>query len=252
MALEDKVIVTKSKLDALADEINSIRNSTNKIKIDDMKTLMATMEMWENIGEMYARDGIYTGTAKNISLGYLTRISYYMYYYGINTGSIIGPSVQTIYKRGLALSKFSSVDFPKLKSLSFEAMAGMSNISTLDFPSLIYMDQYALTVGEEQTRGASKRTYYYDNLESIHIGASVTSAATINLDLANFKKLYMPKLTGIYLDYTSVPTNNATLSIPSDTTGDNALPYIYVPSNLVDQYKTATNWVLWADYIKAA
>lgn len=253
MTVEEKVLVTKSKLDSIADEINTIRGSTNQIKINDMITILSAhdIEQWNTIGQMYARDGTYTGDAHDINLGYLTRIPYYMFFYGINTGSITGKSVLTIYKRGLALSKFSAVSFPKLKSLSFEALAGMSNLTTLKLDALTYLDQYALTVGQEQTTGASLRTYYYDNLEKIELGASVTTQATINIDLTNFRKLYMPKLTGIYLDYTTVPINNASITIPTDTTGDNALPNIYVPSDLVDQYKAATNWAVWSDYIKA-
>ena len=245
--LNQLVIVTKSKLDALADQINSIRGSTTKIKITDMQTILQSAEIWENTLEMYARDGYYSGTAKDINLGYAARIPYYCFYYGINTGAITGNSVQTIYKRGLGLSQFLAINFPNLKSLSYESLAGMSNLKEITLKNLTYLDQYAIKSASEQTQGSSKRTYIYDNLETIHLGSNVSTQATINLDLTNFNKESMPKLKGIWLDYQQVPINNATLSIP---TGE--LPNIYVLPNLVDQYKTATNWSLYADYIKAA
>lgn len=82
------------------------------------------------------------------------------------------------------------------------------------------------------------------NLLNITIPSSVTEIGTKALQIGNYSSSGDKNAT-IIMKPTTPPT------IASDTFDKNMLNKIYVPSASVEAYKTAANWVNFADYIEA-
>lgn len=82
------------------------------------------------------------------------------------------------------------------------------------------------------------------NLLNITIPSSVTEIGTKALQIGNYSSSGDKNAT-IIMKPTTPPT------IASDTFDKNMLNKIYVPSASVESYKTAANWINFADYIEA-
>ena len=85
-------------------------------------------------------------------------------------------------------------------------------------------------------------------LKYVNLSGWTTEALTSNSSMFQFSS----KLEAVVIDSPSVfrlTNSNAFNGTP--ISGNYATKgYVYVPDNLVDEYKSATNWTLYADYIK--
>jgi len=73
-------------------------------------------------------------------------------------------------------------------------------------------------------------------------GSTVKMGTRVFSGCTNLQKFVMPNIT-------SIPTLNST-NVFTSTPIASGTGYIYVPDNLVDSFKTATNWSTYADQIK--
>jgi len=118
-------------------------------------------------------------------------------------------------------SSLTSVDFPAATLISSSAFSGCSSLASVNFPTATSIYEYAF-------RGCT-------NLTSVDFPL-VTS---INSNAFNSCR----NLTSVILRANQVATLSSTNAFPSNT-------IIYVPDDLVDQYKVANNWSTIADRIK--
>lgn len=104
----------------------------------------------------------------------------------------------------------TSISFPKCRYIGYNTFNSCSNLTSVSFPSCNYIDRYAF------------RSCY--TLSQIYLMNS--SICT----LSNSNAFYSTPFTG-YSSYFS------------------GTPSIYVPTSLVDAYKSATNWAYFSSYI---
>lgn len=143
-------------------------------------------------------------------------------------------------------SQLTSVSFPVVTSIGLNAFNGCSNLTSVSFPAATSID------------GNAFRSCFWLTSVSFPAATSIDSSAFYGcsqLTSASFPVVTSiggnafnscSQLTSVILGNTS---QVATLSSTSAfTNADNAI--IYVPDELVDSYKAATNWSTYADRIK--
>ena len=156
-----------------------------------------------------------------------TQVGAYAFYSDPLMASVSLPAVTDIGSNAFYnCSSLTSVFIPGATSISSYAFAYCSSLTTAEFPLLT-------TVG----------TYVFQ---------SCSSLTTLDFPLAtiisNYAFRYCGLLTSLTLSNTTVATLGSTNAFQS-TQIASGTGYIYVPDDLVDQYKTATNWSTYADQI---
>lgn len=179
---------------------------------------------------------------------------------------------------GILDGSFSGEYFSdKLTSLKDRAFGDMKNVTGVSLPNCTTFD------GESTFNNASSLTnVYLPNLTTMANGKyTFTRTKLTEVDLpslttvADFigtfytatliKKINLPKLSGITIGssafngaqkLTTLALGGSELNPLDNTNAFNNTPiasgtgYVYVPDALVDSYKSATNWVTFADQIK--
>ena len=172
----------------------------------------------------------------------------------------IDGSLTSVSSGVLAIKEYSlygcknvtSAVFPNATNIERYALAYMDNLATASFPNV----STASTVGYQ--------FLYCYKLKSISIGALQavqqymfnTCMALEKIDLPIVSSIagssfrYCHALTAIILRRTSGVVSLATNAL-SNTPIASGAGYVYVPAALVDSYKVATNWVTYAEKIRA-
>lgn len=165
----------------------------------------------------------------------------------------------------------------KLTSLKERAFGAMKNVTGVSLPNCTTFD------GESTFNGASSlESVYLPNLTTMANGRyTFTRTKLTEVDLPSLttvsdftgtfytatliKKINLPKLSGITIGssafngaqkLTTLVLGGSELNPLDNTNAFNNTPiasgtgYVYVPDALVDSYKSATNWVTFADQIK--
>lgn len=175
---------------------------------------------------------------------------------GILDGGISGAysnsDIRQLRKYALAYcSNLTDVDFPNVRTASSYCLAYCDNLKNANFPSVV--------------SGEMGMFHYCTNLlnptlpvlnavrDSCFRGCSKLSKIDFPKvkSIANYAFYTCTSLTALILRYAdSVVTLSTTSAFKSSgvTAGTG---YIYVPSALVESYKTATNWSTYADQIRA-
>lgn len=127
-----------------------------------------------------------------------------------------------------ACSGLTSIYIPKVTSITTQTFYGCDALETLNLPSV-------KTTGTQGVR-------HCDKLTRVDFGA-VTNIGALTLDSCSLLDTLIVRTSSVCsLGNTSALTGT---KIASGT------GYIYVPDNLVDSYKSATNWSTYAAQIKA-
>ncbi len=126
-----------------------------------------------------------------------------------------------------ACSSLVSVNIPKVTSITTQTFYGCAALETLNLPSV-------KTTGTQGIRNCKKLT-------RVDFGA-VTNIGALTLDSCS--------LLDTLIVRTSSVCTLANTSALSGTKIASGTGYIYVPDNLVDSYKAATNWITYANQIK--
>lgn len=127
-----------------------------------------------------------------------------------------------------ACSGLTSIYIPKVTSITTQTFYGCSALETLNLPSV-------KTTGTQGIRNCKKLT-------RVDFGA-VTNIGALTLDSCSL-------LDTLIVRTSSVCTLGNTSAL-SGTKIASGTGYIYVPDNLVNSYKEATNWSTYASQIKA-
>ena len=162
-------------------------------------------------------------------------------FYGCgNLTSISLPELTTIdMSNGIGSfcdTQLTSINLPKLTTITNPSLnpsgrgmfANCSSLTTLNFPNLTHIGVQGLSDADYLT--------------------SITLPKAVFIDDFAFAKC--SSLTSLTLSGSTVCTLNGTNAF-YDTAINSRSGYIYVPSNLVNSYKAATNWSTYASRIKA-
>ena len=131
------------------------------------------------------------------------------------------------YVKTLVEGTIKNVNLPNATSIGTSAFSSCSGLTSVSFPVATSIGQYAFNECSNLTEVS------FPNVTSIGEGAFYNCS----------------RLTTIY-----VGTNTSTVCTLSNTDAFKDctnLANIYVPANLVNDYKSATNWSSYADKIKA-
>ena len=150
-------------------------------------------------------------------------------------------------------TNLTTVNLPKCTSIGSCAFCGCTNLTTIDLPECTVIDS-----SPHHTVG----TINCLNLTTINLPKCISIKDNVFSNCTNLTTVNLPKCTSIG-EYAFSGCNNLQIIIlGADQIVDissftfiyasinNGTGYIYVPDNLVDSYKTATNWSSYANQIK--
>lgn len=193
--------------------------------------------------------------------------------------NIIGKNVVTLKESVLDRVPINYIDLPNCTKLSNYSLRGYNNagfpsVEYFNIPLLSYAAQYALSyrVFEQDViefntdfqannnsffSSSGKKICFSGKLSIFSGSFSYSKFEVIDIALLvisqgqNSLKVDPSVTRAIIIRNTEVPTLSVTTIFPTiEDIGDNDF-YIYVPSDLVDTYKTETNWTIWADRYRA-
>ena len=145
-------------------------------------------------------------------------------------------------------SALTSADFPAVTSIDSNAFSGCTALTSADFPVVTSISNYAFN-------GCSALTSA-DFPAVTSIGSSVfqNCSALTSADfpavtsIGSYAFRYCSALTSLTLSKNQVATLGST-SVFTGTPIASGTGYVYVPDDLVDQYKASTNWKTYANQI---
>lgn len=179
--------------------------------------------------EQDSTDGI---ISRSISGSYsndrITKVGKYGFYACNGLTSIDFPALTSIAEYGFyRCIKLTSVALPALTSIAEYGFYGCLKLISVDFPALTSIEGYG----------------FYDCRELTSVDFSALTS------IKRYAFSTCSNLTTIILRSNEVCTLAATNAFNA-TPIKSGTGYIYVPDNLVDSYKAATNWSTYADQIK--
>ena len=170
-----------------------------------------------------------------------TQIGQYAFYSCSKLTSIDLPSATSIGNSAFhSCSKLTSIDLPSATSIEANSFNGCSALTSIDLPS-------ATSIGNSAFE-------YCNKIVSANLPSATSIGSSAFSRCASLKSVILRSETVCALANTSafqycyhiLGTVNSTYNPNGDRDG-----YIYVPANLVDAYKSATNWSTYASQIRA-
>jgi hypothetical protein len=186
--------------------------------------------------------------------------------------SIKGDGANDLVK--LVEKTITSISNSEVTKVGNYALNGCSSLTSVDFPN-------ATSIGNGAFTSCNLQSIYFPNVKSVGANAFQTNLGlkTVNLpnvtsisqsafqDCRGITTVIIPKCTyiGNYAFYTASQSFKTLLLTETTTVCTlggsgvfvgspiaNGTGYVYVPDELVDDYKTATNWSAIANSIKSA
>lgn len=147
---------------------------------------------------------------------------------------------------------FTTVDLPKLTTIGTNVFDNNKNLVTVNFPILVRLSSYSLR------DCSSLKNVNLPKVEYIENNAFASCTALETLDLPSLKELSgwnesfngCSSLTAFIIRNTTGVAKSGSANMFRNTPIASGTGYIYVPDELVESYKTATNWVTYANQIK--
>ena len=198
-------------------------------------------------------------TLATVSLPACSSVNMYAFNSCISLTDIFAPNLISISNYAFSsCSKLTAVSLPRLSTLGANAFQGCSSLATVDLPEVT-------TVSGSAFYGCSRlQSAHFPLCGAVFAGAFIScfslSAVTIAgrsshsciYSSAFWKCYHLLNLTITGSSVAKLAATNAFLSTPistytTSTGGVNGS--IYVPASLVDAYKSATNWAIYASRI---
>lgn len=251
----------------LTDVASAIKEKTGKTDMITPANFDTEIESIQAGGDTSMEDGLIEGTLTEYSNDRITKVKSYGFHQQLNLVSISLPNVTTIgdyamqscpLTSGMYLpevteigdfafyyGKFKSVDLPKLTSVGQKAFASCHELVILHLPELTYSaGQICPSCPVVTTICFPKMVdgyggIFYQNI-SIHY-LDYSSATIIKGSFTGCSSLEMLILRSNVVCALEI---GYSLSSTKIQTGEG---YIYVPENLVEEYKLATNWTQHAE-----
>lgn len=214
------------KLSAIGDAIREKTGKGELIPLDDMPAEVRSIKRGEN----YAI-GICDGSLTDITDEHLGGIKTFRScaFYGSSITSINVSTVETIELSAFRdTNKLTKAEFHNLTKFASSNIFRNSAIQEGIFPKLIN------TVTSD---------FENSNIKRVDFGALKT--------LANWSFYGATKLEALIIRTPSVCALETTGAFAGSTVTNGGTGFVYVPRDLVESYKTATNWTAVADQIRA-
>lgn len=145
------------------------------------------------------------------------------------TGEYVNNRITTIGGNALRMMPFSSLHCENVTSVAGEAIRQCNNLVSVYLPKCVTLGSYSLGI-------CSK-------LETVELN-NVTS-------IGAYSFYQCTKLTSLIIRTTSQVCSLSNVNAFTSSGIENGTGYVYVPDNLVANYKSATNWSTYAARIKS-
>lgn len=205
----------------VADAIREKKGSTEPIKAQSFADEIRNLPSGGDI------DALVTKTITEYENDVIESVGKYVFYECTEMTRVNAPNVKTIHNLAFAYcTALSSIDFHYVETIALQAFYDCSSLASVNTPNLSYLN--------DQVFRSCKALKRLELNNCTNIGSMC---------------FFMSGLTALILGAPNVCTlanTNAFQNTPiAKGTG-----YIYVPDDLVDAYKGATNWSTFADQIK--
>ena len=197
-----------------------------------------TIKLDDSLFDYTIEDAIVTGTLATYSNHRITKIS--KCFMGNSSLEYLDlPYVTQIPINGLqGCSKLKAANIPSVESLIDQAFFQCTSLETIDLPSVTRISSNVFT-------GCAKLKSVYIH-QYLSLGVFVSNCYSLTkLVLYSDRVCPLSKTNAFNGCYHILGTVDATYNPEGLKDG-----YIYVPDNLVEDYKAATNWSVYADQIK--
>lgn len=144
-----------------------------------------------------------------------------------------------------------TANFPLLTSINGYAFTSCTSLTTINFPVATTIVSYAFS------RCSTLKTVNFPAVTAIETYAFQYCTALTTVDFPILTKIganvfkSCATLTSVILRNNTICTLSNTNAFTGCTLITGTGGYIYVPASLIDEYKTATNWVTFADKFRA-
>ena len=145
-------------------------------------------------------------------------------------------------------SALTTADFPVAISIGTYAFYGCSSLTSADFPVATSIDSYAFQSCSALTTVSLPAVTSIGNSVFQYCSALTSADFPVVTSIGSYAFRYCSALTSLTLSKNQVATLGSTSALQS-TPIASGTGYIYVPDDLVDQYKAATNWATYANRI---
>lgn len=239
-----KKLYEESSVQAIANAIRAKNGSTDTYKIAEMPAAISAIETG---GGSLEDDVVTHSVSGEYSNDRITTVGKYAFYECLGLTAIDMPNVTTLSTFAFQkCSKLADMNLPKVNYLAEGVFYGTA-IANADFPLVTY-------VGSNCFYGASELTAVNlpltsDVLEGTFRGSGVQTADLGATRIARTAFTDVATLETLILRATTVCVLADTVALRGSKIA-NGTGYIYVPDELVDSYKAATNWVALANQIK--
>ena len=167
-------------------------------------------------------------------------------------------------------TKLTGVDFPNVTTIQNYAFSGTSNMTTMNFPKLktangsafngtgvenIYLPELTTMATYTFANTSKVKTVNLPKLGIVQSNGFKSNTGVTSVDLGACTSIYATgfdscsSLVKLIIRTSSVCTLRATSGL-TNTPIASGTGYVYVPDNLVDSYKSASNWSTYASQIK--
>ena len=250
-----KYIIDGSTLINIADSIREITDISDLITPEDMpdKVIECYEQGYED-GKSSATDPLaynLNDELKTYSSDEVLKVPNYAFWGRSALESVNLSSCNTIETASFQnCTSLKSVNFPNCTAMGGTVFRGCSALENVEFPVLVTTSTYSFAECKSLTR------VIFPKLEVVS-GALFTNCDKleyIGLPLATsigamtFQNC--PSLTTLFIEQSTRMCNLSATTAFVGTPIENGTGFIYVPDNLVEQYKTATNWSTYASQIK--
>ena len=143
-----------------------------------------------------------------------------------------------------------TINLPNATNINYRAFYYCTSLTSINLPNVITIDNSAfsnctsLTSVNVPSVTKLKGAYAFSNCSSL---TSITLPSITSIEYSAFA--YCTSLTSVILPGSTICSLD--ISVFLNTPIESGTGYIYVPANLVDSYKSATNWSEYANRIVA-
>ena len=232
----------------MADEINSIQVGDTNFK-DLVEGTLTTIEddTITKVGDYAFRD---YSSLVSINLPSATIIGNYAF---TSCSSLASTNIPNATSIGTGVfnncPKLTTIDLPQATSIGNYAFESCSELTTIDLPQATSIGTRAFTKCTSLTSiNIPNITIINQNLFS-YCKELVKAEFSNVIQIESYAFRYCSKLTTLILRVNQVATLSSDDALSSSNIG-NGNGYIYVPDDLVESYKVATNWSTYASKIK--
>ena len=167
------------------------------------------------------------------------------------SGAYSNDRVTTIGDYAFCRTNITSLDCPNVTSMKEGACYYCGNLETINFPKLKKMGSAAFL------SCTNLRNAVFPELKGNVFNAFGNGRELVSADLSKASGLYngafinCPKLVTVILRKVDGICTLGSTNIFKSTPIESGTGYVYVPAALVNSYKAATNWTVYANHIRA-